>query len=63
VHDKANKGTSTHVKEIQAFQKYFETAYRPDDLSRTIREAASTLIEKFIKKMEFLKLPLYVKPE
>ena len=61
--EKKQKGTSTHVKEIQAFQKYFETVYRPDDLSRTVREAAVTLKEKFLKKMENLKLPSYVPPE
>lgn len=63
VQEKTKKGTSTHIKEIQAFQKYFETAYRPDDLSRTIREAAVTLREKFMKKLPDLKLPSYVKPK
>ena len=53
----------SHIKEIQAFQKYFETAYRPGDLSRTVREAAVTLKEKFTKKMEISNLLLYVKPE
>lgn len=61
--ESTKKDTSTHIKEIQAFQKYFETAYRPDDLSRTIREAVDTMRENFMKKLPDLKLPLYVKPE
>lgn len=61
--DKPKKGISTHVKEIQAFEKYFETAHILDYLSRTIREAAITLKEKFLNKIEDLKLPLFVKPE
>lgn len=63
VQDKVKKGILTHIKEIQGFQKYFETAYIPDDLSQIVRESAITLKEKFMKKMEFLKLPSYVKPE
>ena len=61
--EKTRKGTYTLIKEIQAFQNYFETAYRPDDLSRTIREAAVTLKEKFTKKMKNLKIPSYVPHE
>lgn len=34
VQDRSKKGISTHIKEIQAFQKYFETAYRLDELCR-----------------------------
>lgn len=30
---KFKKGISKHIKEIQAFQKYFETVYDPNDLS------------------------------
>lgn len=63
VQDKVKKGISTHVKEIKAFQNYFETAYRPDELSRTVHDAENTLKEKFTKKIPFLKLPSYVKPE
>lgn len=57
------KGTYTHIKEIQAFQNYFETSYRPDNLSRIIREAVFTLKEKISKKMETLKIPSYVPPK
>ncbi|XP_058768267.1 uncharacterized protein LOC131641989 [Vicia villosa] len=63
VQDKFHKGTSTHIKEIQAFQKFFETIYRPDDLSRTVREAAVILREKFSAKLDKLKLPPSVRPE
>lgn len=63
VQDKIKKGKFTHIKEIQAFQKYFETTYRPNDLGRTIREAAVTLKEKFTKKLGSLKFPSYVKIE
>lgn len=61
--EKIKKGTYTHIKEIQAFQNYFQTSYRPDDLSQTIREAAVTLKENISKKMENLKIPSYVPPE
>ena len=53
---KTKKSKFTHVKEIQAFQKYFETVYRPDDVSRTVREAAVTLKEKLLQKMERLNI-------
>jgi hypothetical protein len=61
--DRSKKGISTRIKEIQAFQKYFDTTYRLDDLRRTIHEAAVTLREKFTKKLLNLKLPSYVKYE
>lgn len=40
---KFNEGRDRDIKEIHAFQKYFETVYDPDDLSRMIREAVATL--------------------
>lgn len=61
--ERTKKGTYTLIKEIQAFQNYFEIAYRPDGLSRTIREAAITLKEKNSKKMGALKNPSYVPHE
>src|SRR3954469_9324233 len=63
VQEKFHKGTSTHIKEIQAFQKFFETIYRPDDLSQSVREAASILQEKFSNNLDKLKLPSPVRPE
>lgn len=63
IQERSKKGISTHIKEIQVFQKYFETAYIPDDLCRTIHEATITLREKFTKKFPDLKLPSYVKYE
>lgn len=57
------KGITTHIKEIRAFQKYFEASYRPDDLSRTICEATFILKDKFLEKLPDLKIPSCVKPE
>lgn len=58
---KFKKGTSTHIKEIFVFQRYFETVYNPRDLHRTIFEATATLKEKLIEKIPRLKFPPYVK--
>lgn len=63
VQDKSKKGISNHIREIQAFQKYFEISYRPNYLSQTIHEAVVTLKEQFSKKIEDLKLPSFIKPE
>ena len=63
IHEHFKKGKTTHIKEIKAFQKYFEIVYIPDDLSRTIREAALILKEKFTKKLSYLKIPSCVKPK
>lgn len=50
-----------HVKEIQGFQRYFETVYNPCQLSRTIYDATLILKHKFIEKIPKLKFPPYVK--
>lgn len=63
VQDRTKKGIQRHIKEIQKFQKYFETEYKPNDLSRTIREAAVTLKHKLTEKFEKLSLPSNVRPE
>ena len=47
VQDKTKKGTHRHIKEIQAFQKYFETVYNPTNFGRTTRDASLILKEKF----------------
>lgn len=60
---KKYKGRYTHIREVQAFHKYFETVYRPNNLHLTICEAARTLREKFTVKLDKLKLPSYVTPE
>ena len=57
------KGRFTHVKEIRAFQKYFEIVYNPMDIHRTVCEAARTLKEKFEKQLSKIRFPPYVKPE
>src|SRR3954467_2746634 len=51
------------LKKYKLSKKFFETIYRPDDLSRTVREAANILREKFSAKLSKLKLPSYVRPE
>lgn len=63
IQERFKKGTTTHIKEIQAFHKYFEIAYILDDLSQTICEATITLKEIFMKKLPDLKIPLCVKHE
>lgn len=60
---KKYKGRYTHIREVHAFQKYFETVYRPNNLLLTICEAARTLREKLTAKLDKLKLPSYVTPE
>lgn len=60
LHQKFHKGRSKHIKEIQAFHKYFETMYKSNDLSRTICEAAITLKEKIEARLPNLKILTYV---
>ncbi|XP_050915350.1 histone promoter control protein 2-like [Lathyrus oleraceus] len=43
---KSTKCKALHIKQIQAFQKYFRVVYRPNNLRRTISEAAAELKEK-----------------
>lgn len=61
IQDKCKKGITTLIKEIRAFQENFETSYRPDDFSRTIREEAFILKDKFLEKLPSLKIPSCVK--
>jgi len=49
---KKKKEKGTHIREIQAFQKYFETVYDPSQLSRTVYNAAKTLKEKLFEKFQ-----------
>ena len=63
VQENIQKGKFTHIKEIQAFQRYFETVYDPTNISRTVFDAAKTLKEKFTKKLPSLKIPSSIKPE
>jgi len=46
---KKNKGT--HIQEIQAFQKFFQTVYDPLHLKRTGQYAAKTLRDKINDKL------------
>lgn len=54
------KGIDKYIKEIQPFQRYFETVYDSNDLSRTIHEATITLKEKMMAKLPNLKIPHYM---
>ncbi|XP_050909598.1 uncharacterized protein LOC127123422 [Lathyrus oleraceus] len=49
--ENVHKGKLTHSKEIQAFQKYFETGYDPTKLVGTVCDATPILKEKFEKKI------------
>ncbi|XP_050889795.1 uncharacterized protein LOC127095103 [Lathyrus oleraceus] len=51
------KGKLTHFKEIQAFQKYFETVYNPMELVQTVCYATPILKEKFEKQIAKKKFP------
>lgn len=57
---KFKKGNAKHIKEIQAFEKYFKVVYNPECLDTTIYDVVVTLKEKFLKKLPNLKLPSYV---
>lgn len=58
---KPTKCKFTHAKQIQAFQKYFKTVYDPNNLRRTIEEAARELRERVTDKIPDLKIPGYAK--
>ena len=60
---KPTKCKLTHAKQIHAFQDYFQVVYRPNDLRRTISEAAVELKEKVTSKIPKLKIPGYAKDE
>ena len=58
---KGTKCKEIHIKEIQAFQNFFKVVYLPNDLRRTISDAARELKEKIIEKIPQLKIPSYAK--
>ena len=47
VQEHVKKGRFTHIKEIQTFQKYFETVYNPTNLHRTVFEEAQLWRKNF----------------
>jgi len=57
VHNKSKKRKGTHIREIQAFQKYFQTVYDPLHLKRTVNYAAKTLRDKTFDKIPTMKFP------
>ncbi|KAI5394489.1 hypothetical protein KIW84_061232 [Lathyrus oleraceus] len=58
---KSTKCKALHVKQIRAFQNYFQVVYRPDNLRGTIWEAAVELKAKVTDKLPKLKIPGYAK--
>src|ERR1043165_7742255 len=58
---KTTKCKEIHIKEIQAFQNFFRVVYLPNNLRRTIHDAAQELKEKVPGKIPHLKIPSYAK--
>jgi len=52
---KKNKGT--HIQEIQAFRKFFQSVYDPLHLKRTVHYAAKTFRDKINDKLPSMKFP------
>ena len=59
VQNKLKKSKGTHIREILAFQKYFQTVYDPLHLKRTVNYAAKTLRDKTFDKIPTMKFPLF----
>jgi hypothetical protein len=55
--NRSKKSKGTHIREIQAFQKFFQTAYDPLHLKRTVHYAAQTLRDKKFDKLPTMKFP------
>ena len=55
--NKSKKSKGTHIREIQAFQKYFQTVYDPLYLKRTVNYATKTLRDKTFDKIPTMKFP------
>jgi hypothetical protein len=59
VQNRTKKNKGTHIQEIQAFQKYFQTTYDPLHLKRKVNYAAQTLRDKIYDKLPSMKFPPY----
>jgi hypothetical protein len=57
VQNKTKKSKGTHIREIQAFQKYFQNVYDPLHLKRIVNYAAQTLRDKIYDKLPSMKFP------
>jgi len=57
VQRKLKKNKGTHIREIQAFQKFFQTAYDPLHLKRTVHYTTQTLRDKIYDKIPTTKFP------
>jgi len=61
VQNKSKKSKVTHIREIQAFQKYFQTVYDPLHLKQTVNYAAKTLRDKTFDKIPTIKFPPFTR--
>jgi len=57
VQKKSKKNKGTHIREIQAFRKFFQTAYDPFHLKRTVHYTAQTLQDKIYDKIPTTRFP------
>lgn len=57
VQKKSKKNKGTHIREIQAFQNFFQTVYDPLHLKRTVHYAAKTLKDKIHDKIPSMSFP------
>jgi len=57
VQNKVKKNKGTHIREIQAFQKNFQTVYDPLHPKRTVYYVARTLKDKILEKIPTMKFP------
>jgi len=53
-----NKGM--HVKEIQAFHKFFQVVYNPLNIEKTVKEVTLVLKQKVLNKVPKLTFPPYL---
>jgi len=53
----SKKKKGTHIREIEAFQKFFQTVYDPLHLRQTVHYAAKTLTYKINDKLPSMKFP------
>jgi len=49
-----------HIKEIQAFNTFFEVVYNPLNVERIVKEAALVLKQKMLEKLPNIKFPFRV---
>jgi len=60
VQNKVKKTKGTHIREIQAFQKFFQTVYDLLYPKRTVYYAARILKDKILEKIPTMKFPPFI---